>query len=85
LIEKAALANYTSTAEKRWPRSSRSYAQQRNSGHATAAAPPPMQRHFRSIQRVSDPRAGLLASHLDIVALRIANKSVVKELQTNQS
>jgi hypothetical protein len=37
-----------------------------------------MQRHFRSIQDVSDLKSGLLASHLDIVALRIASKSEVK-------
>src|SRR6266849_4645268 len=46
------------------------------------AAPPPMQGDlcdFRSIQVVSDPSCGLLASHLDILALRIANKSEVKE------
>jgi hypothetical protein len=50
---------------------------------ATPAAPPPMQRrfkrHFRSIQGVSDLNSGLLASHLDIVALRIASKSELKE------
>jgi hypothetical protein len=28
--------------------------------------------HFRSIQTLSDPASGLPASHLDIVALRIA-------------
>jgi hypothetical protein len=45
-----------------------------------------MQRHFRSIQGVSDPSAGLLASHLDIVVCglrtikdkRITNKSELK-------
>src|SRR5260370_26304913 len=44
-----------------------------------AAARPPMQHDFRSIQGVSDLTSGLPASYLDIVALRIANKSEVKE------
>ncbi len=36
--------------------------------------------HFRTIQRVSDPAPGILASDLDIVASRTANKSEVKEM-----
>jgi hypothetical protein len=52
---------------------------------ATPATLPPMQRHFRSIQGVSDPSAGVLASHVDIVALRMVNKSEVNQLQTNPS
>jgi hypothetical protein len=43
------------------------------------------QQDFRTIQGVSDLNSGLLASHLDIVALRIAGKSKAKELQTNKS
>src|SRR6266849_7341296 len=46
---------------------------------AAPAAPPPMQHDFRSIQGVSDLTSGLPASYVDIVALRIANKSEVKE------
>jgi hypothetical protein len=36
------------------------------------------QQDFRTIQSVSDLNSGLLASHLDIVALRIASKSEQK-------
>jgi hypothetical protein len=43
-----------------------------------------MQRHFRTIQFVSDPKSGLLASHLGIVALRIANKAKLKERKSDE-
>jgi len=37
-----------------------------------------MQRDFKSIQNVSDPGSRLLPSHLDIVALQIANESEMR-------
>src|SRR5258708_34580898 len=73
LNRKAALADYTT---------SRRNAGRVPSGLAfsavTPAAPLPMQRDFRSIQNVSDPGSRLLPSHLDIVALQIANKSEMR-------
>jgi len=70
LNRKAALADYTT---------SRRNAGRVPSGLAfTPATPLPMQRDFKSIQNVSDPGSRLLPSHLDIVALQIANKSEMR-------
>src|ERR1700730_4685074 len=61
-------ADYTNTVEKR-----------RRLATLPRTLHPPTPSDFRSIQNVSDPGGGLLASHLDIVASRIANKPELKE------
>src|SRR6266446_1838399 len=73
---KAAPAEYTNTIPKHRPPSVRACV---SGATSRAIADTSHLCDFRSIQSVSDPGSGLLASHLGIVAMRIANKPRVKE------